>query len=129
MIIWATILTNRDLMDLGIRYDTNYVDTTVEVDTTMCDDGNGDYDFDQAYCEENPDECSCYNTTVSQLIGNCFFWGVGNYRPNFLYTLQNFPFFPRLCLFSIDGIHEKYRCLRVFLSKQKKEGSKALGQA
>jgi hypothetical protein len=39
-----------------------------------------------------------------------------------------FRSFSRLCLSSIDGIHEEYRCFRIFLSKQKKEDQWLLGR-
>jgi hypothetical protein len=38
-----------------------------------------------------------------------FFWGVGLYKKlSFTHTIISRPF-SCLCLFSIDGIHEKYR--------------------
>jgi Papain-like cysteine protease AvrRpt2 len=48
-------------------YDTNYVDTSIEVnvDTTICDDENGNSNFDTSYCNLNPNLCSCYETTIS----------------------------------------------------------------
>jgi hypothetical protein len=49
-------------------YDTSYTTTTVFVDTTICEDDFGDENYNQTYCEENPDECSCYGTTVSHNV-------------------------------------------------------------